>query len=190
MKLDLITLATIKSQLGICDNSYDDSIAIWIPIVSNDVRRILNCNFDSYITATITSGSDEMTAWGGTYTTSHNYYKSSYTMGQVIYSPAFPDDTYIEVYDPDSGKYTLNQAATSDGTYFYKTIQISQWSTISKMVFYKISKVSTDAASEKSLSQISYGNVSKTFSEKEINKKFDYPQFLIEDLGKGFAKIG
>ncbi len=51
MQLNLITLATVKTQLGIGDGTYDAEITAMIPIVSNDVRRILNTNYNDYISA-------------------------------------------------------------------------------------------------------------------------------------------
>lgn len=192
MKLNLITRDTIKAQLGLTgDATYDSDIDATIPIVSNDIRRILNCNFDEYRTATITNGSNQMTSWEGPNDSAHYYYnRSDFMMGQVIYSPAIPDDTYITTYDRDTGIYTLSNSATADGDYFYKTLTIGQWNAVSKMVFYRISKLTTTDVNNQQLVQISYGNVSKTFSEKEINKRFDYPQVLIDDLGKPFAKTG
>ena len=50
--------------------------------------------------------------------------------------------------------------------------------------------MSTDDASVKSVQSESYGPVSITYSEKEINAQYNYPQILIDDLGIAFAKVG
>lgn len=176
MNLNLITLATVRTYLGITTTEYDLQITNMIPIVSSDVRRILNCNFNNYKYVVLTSGSSTFQS------------DLDFAMGQVIQSPVLPDETYITAFDPNTSTYTINQAATSDGTYFYPTIMIAQWPVISKMIFYKISKQSTDSATERIYQQITYGNVSKTFSMGEINKKYDYPQTLIDDLGTPFAR--
>lgn len=175
MNLNLITLANVKNQLGLNKSTYDTQITAMLPIVSSDVRRILNCKFDIAKYVVLTNGSDEFTT------------DFSLAMGQVIDSPALPDDTYITAYDPNTSTYTMSAAATTDGTYFYPTILIAQWPAISKMIFYKISKQSTDSATQEKYQSITYGNVSKTFSGGEINSKYDYPQILLDDLGVPFA---
>ena len=58
------------------------------------------------------------------------------------------------------------------------------------MIFYKIGKAVTGSATSQKLKSISYGNVSKSFAESEINKKFDYPQIYINELGTSFQKVG
>lgn len=190
MKLNLITLATVKAQLGIATSDYDTSITAMIPIVSNDIRRILNTNFDKEHIVTLTSGSNEFSYSGGAGSFNDRVYKSVFNMGQVVYSPALPDDTYIQSYDPTTATFTLSASATADGTYLYETLNISQWPTIAKMIFYKLGKQSTDSATEQKLKSIAYGNVNKTFADSEINKIYDYPQVFIDDLGVPFAHIG
>ena len=188
MQLNLITLATVKTQLGIGDTTYDSAITAMIPIVSNDVRRILNTNYDTYILATITNSSTDVTIGGDDF---NDYIQRPlFNMGQVISGTGIPDDTYFTNYDPDTATYTISQSATAAGTYFYPTIQISQWPAISKMIFYKVTKQSTDSATERLYSSITYGNVSKSFGDQQINSQYDYPQVILNDLGKPFARVG
>ena len=190
MILNLITLATVKTQLGIptLTTTYDDSITAMIPIVSNDLRRILNTNYDNYIYATISDESAEV------YLNSGNFdsyvFSPVLTMGQVIYSPSFPEDTYIQSFDPATSIYTMSNDATAAGTYLYPTINISQQPTISKMIYYKISKMDITSANTETLSSVRYGNVSKSFADSEINKRYDYPDIFIKDLGRAFAVTG
>ena len=176
MKLNLITLATVKTQLGISDTTYDADITAMIPIVSADIRRILNCQFDDYVTVTTTTDSTDFESG------------VLFKMGQVISGTGITDDTYIESYDAATNTYTMNQAATADGTFFYPTVTIAQWPAISKMIFYKIGKQTTTSATGQQLHSISYGNVSKTFSENEINKQYDYPKIYLDDLGIPFVR--
>ena len=178
MNLNLITLATVKTQLGIATSDYDTDITNMIPIVSADIRKILNCQFDEYILITLTSGSADFISG------------LKIDMGQVMSGSGITDDTYIQSYDPTTQTYTMSANATAAGTYFYPTLNVSQWPTVSKMIFYKIGQKTTDAATKENLQAITYGNVSKTFSANEINKRFDYPQQFINDLGTPFAKTG
>ena len=180
MKLNLITIATVKAQLGIltATTTYDAQITAMIPIVSNDVRRILNCDYSYHVFATITSGSAEVTM------------KSGFNMGQVVYSASIPDDTYLESYDYETGIYTLSANATATDTYLYPTIEIGMFPAISKMIFYKIGKAVTGSAELEIYKSVSYGNVSKSFTDDEINKKFDYPSIYINELGTQYQKVG
>ncbi len=181
MKLNLITLDTVKTQLGIADGTYDAQITAMLPQVSNDVRRILNNNYDVVEYATVTSDSAEFTADRTKY--DGRVYVPWFQLGQVISGTGIPDDTYIQSYDRDTAVYTMSATATASATYFYPTIIISQWSAISKMIFYRISQQTTGSASVEKLKSVSYGNVSKTFADNEINSKYDYPNTLLKDLG-------
>ncbi len=132
MILNLITLATVKTQLGIADGTYDASITAMIPIVSNDIRRILNTNYDKYETAVITDTSNEMTVSQGAFPDYYFDPQSVFVMGQVVYSPALPEDTYIQSLDPLTSIYTLSATATDDGTYLYPTLNIGQWPAVAR----------------------------------------------------------
>jgi hypothetical protein len=178
MKVNLITLATVKTQLGIGDTTYDTAITAMIPIVSSDVRRILNTEYNKYVTVPITEASAD-------FISGHEF-----SMGQVLSGTGITDDTYIVSYNAATLTYTMSAVATADATFFYPTVLIAQWPAISKMIFYKISKQSTTSATDQQLESVRYGNVAKTFSESEINKKYDYPQILIDDLGTPFARTG
>ena len=192
MTLNLITLATIKSQLGITATTYDSSLTAMIPIVSADVRRILNTQYDNYSTAVYTSGSTDL----NTYAPGVTDYRKSYgtplslKMGDVVTGENIPDDTYIISQNPDTGVYTMNQSATGAGDYVYPTVNISQWPTISKMVFYRVSKSNTTSVGEKSAISKSVGGLSVNYGNSEINKRWNYPQTLIDDLGVPFAEVG
>jgi len=186
MKLELISLATVKAQLGISDTSQDSAITAMIPIVSNDVRRILNTNFDKYCSASLTSGSNIVQVACCVNSDSR---KSSLVMGQVVYSPALPDDTYVTGYNPNNGEHTLSASATNNDNYLYKTVLISQWPTISKMIWYKIITQNADDAKTKEIRSLSYGGVSKSFSDSEVDKKYNYPGILIKDLGPKNVKV-
>ena len=179
MILNLISRDTVKTQLGIdlVDTTYDASITAMIPIVSRDVRRILNTEYDCYTSLTIT---DTESSFSGP--------MGLFKMGQVLYGEDIPDDTYVTVYNPVTSIYTISAAVTADVSYVYPTLEIAQWPTVSKMIFYKIGKQTTDSATQEKLKQISYGNVSKEFADSEINSKYDYPQTYIDDLGTPYAR--
>lgn len=189
MTLNLITLDTVKTQLGISDATYDAAITSRIPLVSSDVRRILNTNFDCYTPASFNSGSNKIVFDLGT----SNYYVDTpppFALGQVVHNPNIPDDTYLTNYDPKTGKYTMSSSATGEDNYVYPTLTVAQWQAFSQMIWYKISTNTQSDATKRNVKSYSYGVVSKSFADSEINKQWNYPQTLIDDLGKPFMKVG
>lgn len=190
MILNLITLATVKTQLGISDTASDAAITAMIPIVSNDVRRILNNNFDEYVYADFSNSSDEIKLYKklGVYT---NYVSSlkNFSLGQTIYNSSIPADTYLISYNPDNGVFKMSANATGAGDYVYLGLEISQWSAVSKMIQYRINKLNT-TVNEQKISSESFGPVSKSYAESEINRRWNYPQVLIDDLGSRLTKVG
>ena len=190
--LNLISKATVKTQLGISVITYDSEITAMIPIVSSDVRRILNNSFAKYYLAVFESGETDIDfgVINQIYYESGEYYPPVFEVGQVVQHANLPDDTYLEDMDPVTGIYTLSAAATDDGDYVVPTVKISQWPTISKMIWYRISKQTTTGVGKKKLSAESYGGVSKTYAQSELNSQYDYPQVLIDDLGPAYAMAG
>jgi len=192
MNINLITRAKVKTFLGIGDTSYDAQIDVYIPIVSTDIRRILNNEFDLYVTASYTTASTDIILPDyRKYQDIHGYYypQARYWVGQVLQGNGIPDDTYIQSYNPLTDIFTLSATTTDSDLYVYPTIRISQWPTISKMIFYKISKATTASATERTVSSKTYGPVSLTYSQSEINKEWDYPQVLLDDLGPVYQRV-
>lgn len=192
MILNLITLANVKAQLGIASGTttYDTQITALIPIVSSDIRRILNCSFDRYVTAAFTSGSAQILISSNRYYDVFGVNRPEYNLGQLIYHPSIPADTYLSSYDPTTGYYTMSANATGSGDYIIPTIELSMFPAISKMIWYKISKQNITTSIAKDVQSETYGPVSVTYSAKEINRTYDYPQVLIDDLGTPYARIG
>jgi len=176
--INLITLETVKDNLGLSSNEYDTKITNMIPIVSNDVRRILNCQYDTVIPAEIDNGSSIMRV---------GY---EIDLGCVLHHPDLPDDTYTVSYDWENAEYTLSDVASADIDYINPTISIGQQAAISKMIYYKISKKTTSDVNRKNIQAESIGTVSYTYAPNEINSQWNYPQALIDDLGVPFAEVG
>jgi len=159
--------------------------------VSSDIRRILNCGYDKYVSAAFSSSDATIIINNELiYNQLINTAFGNQELGQVVYHTNIPDDTYLKSYDPTTGKYTLSATPTGSGNYVYPSIKISMFPTIAKMIWYKFSKMNTTDSIAKGISSESYGPVSISYSDKEINKMFDYPSVLIEDLGKPYVRIG
>lgn len=110
-------------------------------------------------------------------------------LGTVVYSPGLPADTYVQSYDPTTGVHTLSAAATASATYIYPTVSISQWPAIAKMVWYRYTTQNTSSVDVKGVQSESYGPVSVTYTDKEINKQYNYPYVILADLGKAKAGV-
>lgn len=193
MILNLISLNTVKKQLGIATTAYDAQITAMIPIVSSDIRRMLNNGYDKYVVAVFSTADNTISfAFNALMYEDPVYIKAMeiFQMGQVLYHPNLPADTYLDSFDPLTGLFTLSATPTGSGTYVYPSVNISMFPAISKMIWYKINKQNTTDSIAQGVSSESYGSVSITYSDAEINKKWDYPQSLITDLGIPYARVG
>jgi len=192
MTLNLISLATVKTQLGITASTYDSALTALIPIVSADIRRILNYQFNRWYSCAFSSASKNIDL--SIYTTRNRgdfsgIGESEINIGTVVTDTYLPVDTYIDSFDPISGLFTLSATPTGSGTTIYPTINIAQWPAISKMIWYKYTQQNTTSVSIQSVSSETFGPVSVTYSQNEINAKYNYPQKLIDDLGIPFARM-
>lgn len=179
MTINLIDLDTVKLNLGITETLNDAKLTALIPIVSADVRRILNCQFDSDIAADFTNADNTLDAVCGI------------PVGTVLYHPNLPDNTYVVSFDSyDTLVYTMSNTPTGTGDYVNPTINISQQSTISKMIWYRLKGQTTTDVNRKRVSSESIGSVSYTYADSEINSDWNYPQILIDDLGSPYAEVG
>lgn len=179
MQINLMTVSLIKSLLSISTTEYDTQIALQLPLVSMDVRKYLNKNFQKWFYASYAAG-------GNTIQITH----PTLDIGTVLQGTGIPDDTYITSYDPDTDLYTVSNAFTDTEDYIYPTISINQWSAISRMVMYKIDKMSIASATEKGIVSKRIDSVSYTYTDEEINKEFGYPQKLLDELGPRYARVG
>jgi len=171
--LELISLAKVKSLMGIEGNDHDTKLTEFIPIVSADVRRILNDPMDI-----VYKGYTEL--YDNVLKT-----RTKLDLGRVVYSKELPLDTYVVDYV--DGGYELSSSATENGTTFVPTINISQWQAIARMVFYRASKAEPKVTGEKVQSK-SIGPVSISYS-LDVNRKWNYPQELLDDLGYPRLKV-
>jgi hypothetical protein len=148
-----------------------------IPIVSADVRKILNCQFDRVYVAEYTDTETTLEALYGL------------PLGQVVYGVGLTADQYITGFDTTNLVYSLSSAATASGTDINTTVNISQWPTISKMIAYRMDTQNANDT-EQNVKSRSVGPLSVSLSDAEINKQWNYPQKLIDDLGLPFVKVG
>jgi hypothetical protein len=173
-----MSASMVKTMLGITDSTYDSQISIQLPVVSMDIRKYLNKTFQKHIFSDFDAGDTEVTLGD-----------ARLEIGTVLQGDGIPDDTYIASYDYESGKYTLSTAVTDSADVVYPTISINQWSPVARMVLYKISKMTVSSATEKDVVSRSIDATSWTFSNGDINRKYGYPQKLLDELGLPNARI-
>lgn len=207
MTINLISLETVKTQLGITDNSYDTQITNLIPMISCDIRRILNRNYDRYFFCSYANNSNEFipTYYQNTYRTNNHFgglpldrYGSTRDLvinfpeikiGDVLQGKGLSVDTYITGYNPETSAYLLSNNTSESGTRLFPTINISMWRTISQMIWYRITSNAQTLATDRQVKSKRVGPTSITYADSDINTQYNYPQKLINDLGIPFASL-
>ena len=178
MKLNLVSVEQVKAFLGITVATYDDAINFMIPVVSSDVRRILNTQFNKIYAASFDNTEDVVTSF------------AELDMGTILVSENLPEGTYITGKN-QSGQYTISETPTDEGDYINPTITIAQLQTIAKMIWYRIDNQNTNVGDDSRVASKSYGPVSISYNTStEINTKWNYPQNLLNDLGVAYANVG
>ena len=196
----MITLATVKTLLNITTTDYDAQLTLLIPMVENDVRRILNNQFNEKVDCEFESGSTTISnLWNLRSAQSDRYFQSSSSsrltnpieIGRVLTHPNIPDETYITAYDEENGIATISQATTGAGDYVYTSITYGMLIPIAKMLGFKLAGMSA------SFNSTCYGEVaSKTMLGvsvsyvQHVDKKWGYPMDILRDLGTPIQRVG
>lgn len=180
----MITLAIVKSMLGIATTTYDTQINAFLPIVQSDVRRILNNRFDEKIDCTFASGATRISGL------EYLHLDNRLEVGRVVTHANIPEGTYITAYDHETGIATISETTTGAGSYIYTSVLIAQWQAIARMIWYRISKATTSYGVDANIESKSIGDVSVSFDVSKINKTYGYPQSIIDDLGTPYQRIG
>ncbi len=200
--MNLITTDMCKAMLGVNSTDYDDLITLYLPIVSADVRRILNNQFNEKTYCDVTEGSDvieniyDENALSG-YVSELSFFENHISrdiglnngieIGRVLQSDALEDGTYITAYDEEYAQVTISQPAIGNADYVRTGVTISMYPTIAKMIMYKISQTNTKVSEQIASKTMSVVSVSY---DTNINKRWNYPQQLINDLGAPLQKVG
>ena len=178
----MITLATIKTLLNIITTDYDAQISMLIPMVENDVRRILNNQFNEKVDCVFESGSTTITnIWNLKLT-------NPIEIGRVVTHPNIPDETYITAYDEENGVATISQATTGEGTYVISSINYGMFIPIAKMAGFKLNGMTKNVCVGEIASK-TIGPVSVSYVQ-HIDKKWGYPMDILRDLGTPIQRVG
>ena len=192
----MITLATVKTLLNITTADYDARLTLLMPMVENDVRRILNNQFNERVDCEFENGSTTISnLWNlrSSQTGSYFQYTSSkltnpVEIGRILQHPNIPEETYITAYDEENGIATISQATTGDGDYVISSINYGMFIPIAKMAGFKLNGMSRQVCDGEIASK-TIGPVSVSYVQ-HIDKRWGYPMDILRDLGTPIQRVG
>ena len=192
----MITLATVKTLLNITTTDYDARLTLLMPMVENDVRRILNNQFNERVDCEFENGSTTISnLWNlrSSQTGSYSQYTSSkltnpVEIGRILQHPNIPEETYITAYDEENGIATISQATTGAGDYVITSITYGMLIPIAKMCGFKLNGMSRQVC-DGELASKSMGPVSVSYVQ-HIDKRWGYPMDILRDLGTPIQRVG
>ena len=179
----MLKLDTIKTLLNITTTDYDAQLTLLMPMVENDVRRILNNQFNERVDCKFESGS----------TTISNLFNlprltNPVEIGRILQHPNIPEETYITAYDEENGIATISQATTGAGDYVITSITYGMLIPIAKMCGFKMGGMTTNVCGGE-LASKSMGTVSVSYVQ-HIDKRWGYPMDILRDLGTSIQRVG
>jgi len=192
----MITLATVKTLLNITTTDYDARLTLLLPMVENDVRRILNNQFNEKVDCTFENGSTTISnLWNLRSSQTGSYYPNTPSrltnpveIGRILQHPNIPEETYITAYDEENGIATISQATTGTGDYVITSITYGMLIPIAKMCGFKMGGMTTNVCGGE-LASKSMGTVSVSYVQ-HIDKRWGYPMDILRDLGTPIQRVG
>ena len=192
----MITLATVKTLLNITTADYDARLTLLMPMVENDVRRILNNQFNEKVDCKFESGSTTISSlWNLRSSETGSYYPNTPSrltnpveIGRILQHPNIPEETYITAYDEENGIATISQATTGDGDYVISSINYGMFIPIAKMAGFKLNGMSRQVCDGEIASK-TIGPVSVSYVQ-HIDKRWGYPMDILRDLGTQIQRVG
>ena len=192
----MITLATVKTLLNITTADYDARLTLLLPMVENDVRRILNNQFNERVDCEFENGSTTISnLWNLRPSQTGRYFQYTSSkltnpveIGRILQHPNIPEETYITAYDEENGIATISQATTGAGDYVITSITYGMLIPIAKMCGFKMGGMTTNVCGGE-LASKSMGPVSVSYVQ-HIDKRWGYPMDIIRDLGTPIQRVG
>jgi hypothetical protein len=184
-----LTLAIVKTELGIADGTYDAAITAKIPQAEARFRQVAGYDFNHVFVPEYNTGSDEITIPAGP-----NSIINDINYGDIILSPNHPDGTYIiqNFKIPVTGTfgtyYTLklsqNATATSTEAETVLCYNISHYPVLSQIVWYMIDEQDVDKVGEKGVASKRIGPVSTSYGPADINQTYGLPNKIVQQVPK------
>ena len=193
---NMITLTTVKTLLNITTTDYDAQLTLLLPMVENDVRRILNNQFNERVGCEFENGSTTITnLWNLRSSQTDRYFQytpsrltNPIEIGRILQHPNIPEETYITAYDEENGIATISQATTGEGTYVISSINYGMFIPIAKMCGFKLNGMTTKVC-DGELASKTIGPVSVSYVQ-HVDKRWGYPMDIIRDLGTPIQRVG
>ena len=183
----MLKLETAKTLLNITTTDYDAQLTMLLPMVENDVRRILNNQFNEKVDCKFESGSTTITnLWN--LRSSQTELTNPVEIGRILQHPNIPDETYITAYDEENGIATISQATTGAGDYVITSITYGMLIPIAKMLGFKMNGMTTNVCNGELASKTMLG-VSVSYVQ-HVDKKWGYPMDILRDLGTPIQRVG
>lgn len=180
----MITLATVKTLLNITTTDYDAQLNMLMPMVENDVRRILNNQFNERVDCEFENGSTTISnLWN-----LRSKLTNPVEIGRILQHPNIPEETYITAYDEEAGIATISQATTGEGDYVISSINYGMFIPIAKMAGFKLNGMSKQVCDGEIASK-TIGPVSVSYVQ-HIDKRWGYPMDILRDLGTPIQRVG
>ena len=192
----MITLATVKTLLNITTTDYDARLTLLLPMVENDVRRILNNQFNERVDCEFENGSTTISnLWNLRSSQTGSYFQytpskltNPVEIGRILQHPNIPEEAYITAYDEENGIATISQATTGAGDYVITSITYGMLIPIAKMCGFKMGGMTTNVCGGE-LASKSMGTVSVSYVQ-HIDKRWGYPMDILRDLGTPIQRVG
>jgi hypothetical protein len=192
----MITLATVKTLLNITTTDYDAQLTLLMPMVENDVRRILNNQFNEKVDCEFENGSTTISnLWNLRPSQTDRYFQYTSSkltnpieIGRILQHPNIPEETYITAYDEENGIATISQATTGEGTYVISSITYGMFIPIAKMAGFKLNGMSRQVCDGEIASK-TIGPVSVSYVQ-HVDKRWGYPMDILRDLGTPIQRVG
>ena len=192
----MITLATVKTLLNITTTDYDARLTLLLPMVENDVRRILNNQFNERVDCEFENGSTTISnLWNLRPSQTDRYFQYTSSkltnpveIGRILQHPNIPEETYITAYDEENGIATISQATTGAGDYVITSITYGMLIPIAKMCGFKLNGMSRQVCDGEIASK-TIGPVSVSYVQ-HIDKRWGYPMDILRDLGTPIQRVG
>ena len=190
----MITLETVKTLLGIVTTDDDAPINLLIPMVSNDVRRILNNSFNEKVYCTFKAGIKQVTGLNpigshpSTYGTREVKLNNPLEIGRMLAHPNLPEETYITAWDYETGIAEISEDPISDGEYVITSITYGMLIPIAKMCGFKMGGMTTKVC-DGELASKSMGTVSVSYVQHS-DQRWGYPLDILRDLGTPIQRVG
>lgn len=181
----MISLATVKTFLGLNVTTYDAQITALIPIAEAKYREIAGFGFNSYFPYSYASGTTTLTL-GTEFFSNNNVADVLYTLvfGDIIEGTGIPAESYITAINKSNGTITISAQTTSGSDNFIISTNISYRPVMASMIWYMIGQQSTTAQSAKQVASKSVGPLSITYAPGEINTAYGLPHKIVNSIPK------